>query len=655
MGADISGQVEAKPDAIRVGIFGAFKVGCWTPLEIAVGSAPAADCRLEVEAPDPEGSAVTYRSEPGKSGLMAGGAADPHRIGLLFKMGRLDGTLRVRVLDGERTLINKAVRVSADPDADVPAPLRQSMFLVANVQTANEKTDSGSTKPEINLLRRLLAADSESAPPTTRMRTRVVDVLSYELLPTRVEAYDAIDAVLLTDRYDLDAERSRTLETWVRSGGHLVISIGRAGNQFSKSPLASWLPVKVEGTVKLRDLSPVESFCRQSSRIMGATDDPLDAAKLSAPGGLLLIPSLAGPLLCRMPYGLGRVTVFGLDLDAPQIAQWSAAPDLTQRIFDIEESQARKAQTVSNRLTQTGVTELATQLDGSLDEFAPVSRFTMWHVMGLLAALVLVVGPLDFLLVHKLFRRPELTWITLPVIALIAAGSVVYWSSAAKGNRLLLNQLDVLDVDAASGWVHSRSECLLYSPENRRFNVTADADPPTAASRAATSEAAKNQAGQPDGAAEIPVRVGWHGRPETSFGGMYRTGGVEISRPSYTASPGSRELDELPISVWSTKSLEAEWSARKPGIVESQLESRGPGHLGGTLRHNFPEPIEDRIVAFGHQVYRPRLDELGRPLPLLARSAVGASTRPRNGNLGGYLTGPNKRWCKSQIGHLDES
>ncbi len=105
--------------------------------------------------------------------------------------------------------------------------------------------------------------------------------------------------MLITERFDLDAARSQALADWVRSGGHLLLAIGRDASNFAKtSPaLASWLPVKIEGATKLRDLSPIESFCRQSSRIMGATDEPLDAAKLNAPGGKELIPSLAGPLV----------------------------------------------------------------------------------------------------------------------------------------------------------------------------------------------------------------------------------------------------------------------------------------------------------------------------------------------------------------------
>jgi hypothetical protein len=647
-------SAEATTD-VRVGVGGGFKVGRWAPLDVTLGGVAPANARLEVDAPDPDGALVTYHSEPthgepthsepkdpAAAANSAGPAGTPAAapLSLLFKMGRLDGMLRVRVLDGERVVTNKTVRVSGDPDADVHTPSRLSVLLVANVQAARDVASS--TRSDITRVSQFLTAGNNNTPnAASAPRTEVVDIDSFRSLPTRPDAYDAFDAVLITERFDLDAARSRALQDWVRSGGHLLIAIGRDATDFAKtSPaLAAWLPVTIEGTTKLRDLSPIESFCRQSSRIMGATDEPLEAAKLKAPGGKELIPSLAGPLLCRAAYGLGRVTVFGLDLSSPPLANWSAAPDLLERLFDVDQDHAQHMISVSNRLTQTGITELATQLDGSLDEFPNVSRFTIWHVMGLLVALVLIVGPLDYLLVHKLLHRPELTWVTLPLIALLAAGAAFYWSSESKGKQVLLNQLDIFDVDATSGWGRAHSYGVLYSPENRRYDITAQADVPPRVQASSKSVQAP--------------RLGWHGRPEANFGGMYRTAGVEISHPSYSASAGDRQLEQMPISVWSTKNLESEWSQDTTGLIDSQLESRGPSHLGGSLRHHFPGPIEDWVVAYGHQVFYPRPDTQDHLLPMLPDVPWAPQTAMQR-ELSGYLTGATQTMVTTQGTHLEE-
>ncbi len=206
-GADPSGAAEATPD-IRVGLSGAFKVGRWARLECRGAiSAPSAALRLEVDAPDPDGSAVTYHSEP----FVPSSGTDAPRIGLLFKMGRLDGTLRVRVFDGERLLTNKALRVGADPDADVRAPFRQSVYLVANVQAVRDAAAAPGLpagKRDVPGIGKLLSANNESAAnggnSASRTWTEVVDIDSFAELPTGADAYDAFDAVLLTQRFGLD-------------------------------------------------------------------------------------------------------------------------------------------------------------------------------------------------------------------------------------------------------------------------------------------------------------------------------------------------------------------------------------------------------------------------------------------------------------------
>ena len=120
----------------------------------------------------------------------------------------------------------------------------------------------------------------------------------------------------------------------------------------------------------------------------------------------------------------------------------------------------------------------------------------------------------------------------------------------------------------------------------------------------------------------------WHGRAESSFGGMYRAGGAEIARPPYSVKPADRGLDGVPIAIWSAKNLETEWEGHTSNLVDSQLESRGPSRLEGSLRHHFPVPIEDWVVAYGHQVFRPRTDaKTERPLPLCARRPLVAANR----------------------------
>ena len=61
----------------------------------------------------------------------------------------------------------------------------------------------------------------------------------------------------------------------------------------------------------------------------------------------------------------------------------------------------------------------------------------------------------------------------------------------------------------------------LYSPENRRYNVSVEPESIVIAASPDAKDRSKST-----------LRVGWHGRPESSFGGMYRAGGAEIAQAS---------------------------------------------------------------------------------------------------------------------------
>jgi hypothetical protein len=618
-------RAETRFEQLDVGIARAFKLGCWTGVSATARSDEPIEARLAVDAPDSEGSVVRYLGDPVQ--LQAG---QPTSLAVMIKVGRLEGTITARLLAADRTLAVSRVRMSESGGRDVLSPRRPSVFLLARIEP------NSASSAEVNRTNPFSAAE-RAAGAGSQGHVEVVDLASFEGLPADATAYASLDAIVLTDRFEIDAQRSRALEGWVRSGGHLVVTVAKGAESFVKSPLAGWLPVKIAAPTRLRELSALESFCRQSTRILASNDEPIGAARLSVPEGQVLISTLEGPLLVRAAWGFGRVTVLGLDFQDRRLRQWSGLGELVRRMLGFSDH-AKRAQATESRLTQTGITELGTQLDFVQDDFPAVGRLTTWSVMGLLAVLVLVIGPLDFVVVHKLFKRPELTWITFPLIAVVAAGLAVYWGTSVKGDRLLLNQLDVLDADAASGWVNARSLAIVYSPEHRRYDLAAGAEGSTLTPR-------------PAGTA---LRTSWHGKAESSFGGMYRAGGADIARPGYSIAAEGCAIDDVPIGVWSTRSFEAESHGQERPLAESRLESRGPGHLGGTFLHHLPEPIEDWIVAYGHTVFFRRPDPGSGKTVEIAPGVPWSLQTASQRELSGYLTGAHQKAVKSVTSKLDE-
>lgn len=565
-----AGEVRAAVaiEDVRVGFDGYYKVGSWTPLQATVTTDAATAVQLVVEVPDPDGNPTRIPTVPIE--LSSG----TNELQTLFIAGRLASDVTVLLMSEGRTLDSRTLRPSADPESPLKSALRQSAVLLAvmgdpaGFDRAREQTSGG-----------LLAIN-----------------LSAEELPTKRSAYDSLDAVVVAGDYALEADRSAALQSWVRGGGHLVLAVGRDVEQYRASPIAEWVPVPVTGPAQLRDLSALESLSGRSVRILFGGRVP--GVQLDKTEGQILAESRETPLLVRVPYGLGTVTFFALDINRPPLASWQPLEELLQRLIVREGGGRTAAQQGSQRtrLTHSGISDFATQLNAVQEHFPDVRRFSVWGVMGLMLVYLLVIGPVDYLLVHRVLRKPHYTWITFPAMAIAGVLLAAWGARVINGSELKLNQLDIIDVDAASGEMRSLTWANIYSPETRRYGVAIE--PSSAGWVEAGSSASSGARGESG-------RIRWSGVPEDTFGGMYRPGGLEFGRPIYHFGHDAARLEGVPVPLWSTKGLHGHWSLEAEGLVESDLEATGMGRLTGTFTHHLPAPLEDWMLAFGNRVYLP--------------------------------------------------
>ena len=420
----------------------------------------------------------------------------------------------------------------------------------------------------------------------------------------RVVDLDAIDAVVLAagGGYAVDENDSRALSEWVAAGGHLVVSVGSQRAAWLQSPLASWVPIRAEGDRQLSDsdLRGLETLAVAGERIpfLGRVGGTV----LGLPDGRASVGSLSGPLIGEAAYGFGRVTMLSVDIDRRPLTRWVDLPKLVARL--VAGSRSDELVAVGDRsrttpggdaLTYSGISDLKTQLHGVQDDFQQVSRLGIWQVLLLVIAVLLLVGPVDFLVVRHLLKRPRATWVTLPLIIVTTTGLAVWSGGAANGREVLVNQLDILDLDTLSGQVDGRTWATVYSGQSRRLRI--EARPASWLSTGSTSGAGSD------------CRMGWSGVPEATFGGMHRDGRRLLDEPDYrvTAGAGKAPIADLPVAVRSTRALSAAWRrSRAEALVAATLESSGGGQLVGELSHELPGSIEDWLIAYGNRVYLPR-------------------------------------------------
>ena len=247
----------------------------------------------------------------------------------------------------------------------------------------------------------------------------------------------------------------------------------------------------------------------------------------------------------------------------------------------------------------------------------------------LLLGYAVVVGPLDYLLVHRVLKRPALTWITLPTIVAIGAWSASAAARSANGGPAAVNELHVIDVDVASGTLRGRSEATLYASATDRVGLAVTPRPPFAGSAA----------------------LAWASPPEESFGGVDRASAGGLFRPEYRfASRAARDrtsVEGVPMPVWSSRRFAAGWLGDAAGrLVSADLVTPSRGELTGTVNHHLPAPLTDYLIAYRDRVLIPAAGAEWRPGEPIDLGSTAFSGQ----DLVGFLTRTYTRKVERKLG-----
>ena len=549
-----------------VGWKGNYLVGRWTPIWVPVKVPDSRSVSIEFTAVDPDGDRVSFLSNPIQvnqgENLVEG----------LLKVGRLDG--EVDVLINDTTLHGIPGRTDW-----LKPPLKPSIRLIVTVgEPRGFDFDS----------------DSTNSGPGIRITAMTADEL-----PTNSLAYDGVTSVVLAGPTELSEARSSAIRDWVASGGRLVISLANDPT-IARRCLMEWSPIKVaEQPVTVREFGSIEAFAGKNVRIPQAST--LSIPSLQFDVGEVLAASRSIPFLVRAPFGMGSVTVIALDLTTNPLSEWKGLSSFCSRltVSDSRNNVSEKGVNKGTQLSSTGITDLATQLHAGQENFEKIQRASPWFVMGCLLSLLIVIGPIDYLIVHRVLKRPHLTWITFPLFAAISTLLASSFAIASNQSSYRANQLNIVNVDVATASARGRYFLNLYSPKTSQTSIKVQPLPLT-----------------PDSIQKQNTRVIWQGVPESTFGGMLRESGLENGARYQQQADG--ELTQVPLIQWSSKELVGECVQQVEGLVESNLKASPTGSLSGTLVHRFSSPIEDWMIVYQNRVYRhlkTRDDSKSLPLP----------------------------------------
>lgn len=582
---------------LRLGLGERGRVGSWIPIRLEAGGLPVnSPVRLVVTASDARGNecADTVAS-------VMTDARGSVAVYSVFMTGRLDGNIRLQLVgEGDKSLWEHYCK--CEPLSDFTLPNTPAEIPPVQSQLKLMKYDPISfVTVGIPLGLAPLANELASA-GATNDKLSIASLESLSELPDSRRGLDSVDFIYLVDGYDISEYQQRAIEEWVTTGGHFLVSCGADLPQLLKSPVGRWLqPVLgIESNLlSTQDLSALQNFVAGSSQLQTYRNN-VPVVKLRSNQAWSVVDSINGPLVQRVSYGAGLVTVVAVDLNRKPVNQWLSLPQLYEtlifsRQLDTTEGRAARA----GRISSTGVSDLATQLAAVSDAVPSADRWSTWSVMLLIVLFLVVIGPLDYLLVVHLCKKPHLTWLTFPCLIVLFCLLAVRW----VGNRdepIMVRQVHLLDIAQPMEKQSSRIRTWssISAADSGYISVTSKHLPIHS-----NSSVPATAAMQPD--------LAWYGRPEDVFGGLYREGGVSLGRQTSHRSEHLKEQESgfslAPVladgsSPFLSESFEDLTSSP---IVESNLRVPPNGMLEGEFTHHLAAPIQNWIVVFGNRVFRP--------------------------------------------------
>ncbi len=431
-------------------------------------------------------------------------------------------TLEVVLVEGNRTLLSSKVSYQIHDPAQL---------VVAFIAENPERIVSSVS---------LLPNRNQVAPLVIGIRP--------EDLPARVEAWGIVDRIIWQD---VDSERLETpqraaLQAWIAGGGRLVISGGTVGPRSLSAFPDSLLPYR-----------PVVTADIPASSLRGMLGGlPAAATTLPALAGSLIdgriLASLGDQVVAaERSYGSGAVTILGFDPTVDWIAGTDAGRHLWRQL--LPERAAGGLSISDDNLLLNAVSQLPALA------LPPIGG-----LFALLAAYIIMIGPLNYLVLKRLDRR-EWAWATMPILIVAFAAGAYGIGAAVRGSEVIVHEVAI--VRGAPGTTEGAAQVYMgiFSPSRTTYQVRV-----------------------PGGALLSSPIAG------DFFGDNVNVTGLDILQGDPAA------IRDLAVGFGSLRTVRAESSVDIP-LVQTDLRLED-GRLRGTIRNASDEHLAKPAVVLGQTV-----------------------------------------------------
>ncbi|MBR5242992.1 MAG: hypothetical protein IKW13_02040 [Thermoguttaceae bacterium] len=590
--------------AVNVGLDGVYKNGFQTRV---VASWKGSAARVELETLDSDGTPFVVAKTPTVEENQEG------RAEFSIALPKAGAALTLRCVDENGTPREQTFKPSVRSGGSetvflAPAAASKPIYLV--VGEGEVGLDDAFSALRWNEARR----------PT------VVRFDSLAQAPTDWRSYEAVDRLILTTANpdvfagaDATDARIVAIERWLERGGEVVLLAGaesisllkKGGALSAFSPGAQVADAPHEFRVVNSLLANLEGV--KNLAMTGTKSSPylrVPVVSELKPNAVVGMREAETPLFVERPVGLGTVAFFASDLATPPFSNWTGRPVLWAKILGIA---ALGTATAADApvYVKRGYRDISGQLRSANDVFEGVAAPSFALALALMFVYLLVVGPLDWFLAKKIFKRSSTTWATFPIFVLLFGALAVWATSATRTNEPRLNQIDLIDIDVESGVVRDVSWLGLYSPKDGRRDLTFSAGDASAFGSAAKFV-------EPPTATLTPLTLSGDG----VGGAEQRTFAPRVWDAPYSGDAtvdSTASLKDAPFLARSSKSFVGRWTGRLEPLPRGDLYDDGLG-LRGTIVNPLDVPIYSAFVIYAGGAYS--LGTLAPGETKLERSAI---------------------------------
>jgi hypothetical protein len=380
----------------------------------------------------------------------------------------------------------------------------------------------------------------------------------------------------------------------VRRGGRLVLSAGQNHQALARLLAPEKMPLlncDITGSGRRLILPRVSEWSGRQfhQKHLG----PVEVARLAPGAGTTVLVREAGeagagegqPVLVQSACGLGRVVLVAFDLDTPPFTTWEGQSAFWKRLQSEIAPNPRAARNNPQGALGSQGSELAGELKRSLEMFEEVPVISFGWVALFILFYIILVGPLDYFVLKKVFKRLELTWITFPTIVLVVSLAAYFTAYALKGDDLRVNKVDLVEIDLHQPQqAYGTTWFSLFSPRIQNYTVGVEPAPTW------VTMAAGAGPGAVVSVMESPAP-------------LVHTGSQSLFRRPYSYAADAAGVERVPIPVWAARTFTATWQTPWAGLppveaVNVVRSPTAPGVLVGTIVNHLPAELHDVTLFF---------------------------------------------------------